>query len=294
MRISIILASAAIFLSSSAVLPAADSVTIPNCLLRLDAEATVPAQEEGVVTKIPVREGQQVAVGELLAQIDDAIPLMQYKVAEYKLKVAEKQASDNVDVRFATAAAAVALAVCEQDADSNQRVPGVIPQATVREHLLEHRKMILSIEKAEKDRKVAELQAEVARAELQAAEVNLKHRLVTAPLDGLVTELTRHEGEWVQRGEPIMRVLRMDRLRVEGFLNAKEYRQPEVQGRPVTVVVKLAGDRTETFAGKIVYVKPSIEAGGEFQVRAEVQNRRENGVWVLIPGMNADMTIQLK
>jgi multidrug efflux pump subunit AcrA (membrane-fusion protein) len=272
---------------------AADTISIPNCLLALDAEATVPAQEAGVLTKIPVREGQQVAAGELLAQIDDAIPRMRKEVAKFKLDVANKQAADDVDVQYATAAAAVAWADYEQAVDANNKVTGTVPQAAVREKLLDHRKMELSIVKAKKDMEVAALQAQVAGAELRAAEVDLQHRKVTAPLDAVVVELTRHEGEWAAMGDPIMRLVRIDRLRVEGFVNVKDYKASQIQGRPVSVVVKFAG-QTETFPGKIVYVKPLIEAGGEFLVRAEVQNRQENGAWVLSPGLNAEMTIQLK
>ena len=43
----------------------------------------------------------------------------------------------------------------------------------------------------------------------------------------------------------------------------------------MSVAVTLARGQTETFPGKIVYVKPLVEAGGEFLVRAEVQNRKE-------------------
>jgi hypothetical protein len=43
-----------------------------------------------------------------------------------------------------------------------------------------------------------------------------------------------------------------------------------------------------------VFVNPLIRTGGSFQVRAEVENRKENGFWVLSPGMPATMTIQLK
>ena len=294
MRSLVFLLNVALFLSMSAALDAAEVVKVPNCLLALDAEATVPAQEAGVITKIPVREGQQVAVGDLLVQIDDAIALMQREVAEYKLEVAKKQAADDVDVRFATAAADVAEAEYQLAVEANKRVPGTVPQARVRELLLEHRKMVLSIEKARKDRAVAALEANVAEAELRAADVNLKHRRVIAPLDAVVVELSRHEGEWAQAGEPLMRLVRIDRLRVEGFLNTKNHRHSEIQGRPVTVSVELAHGKTETFPGKIVYVKPLVEAGGEFLIRAEVENRKDKDIWLLSPGISAEMTIQLK
>jgi len=273
---------------------AAESVTLSNCLLALDEEAQVPAQEAGMLTKILVREGQQVATGELLAQSDDAIPKMQHAVAQFKLKVAEREAQDDVNIRYASAAADVAKADYLQAEEANKKVPGTVPQAEVRQRLLKWREMELSIEKAQKDMAVAALQAKVADAEVQAAAVNLARRRLTAPLDAVVVELTKHEGEWAQAGDPVMRVVRIDRLRVEGFLNAKDYRLAELQNRPVSVAVKLARGQTETFPGKIVYVKPMVEAGGEFLVRAEVQNRKQNGAWVLSPGLNAEMTIELK
>ena len=284
-----------LFLSAVSALRAADnSVTLPNCLLSMVDEAEVPAQEAGVLVKIPVREGQQVTKDELLAQIEDTLPRMQYAVAAYKLKVAQKEANDDIEKRFAIAGAEVAKADYDQAIDSNRKVQGAVPLADVRRRLLEHRKMVLSIEAAEKKLTVAALQVQVSEAELQAAEAKLKQYRLTAPLDAVVVELSRHEGEWVQPGDPVMRLVRLDRLRVEGFLNIKNHSPAEIQDRPVRVTVPLAGGRRETIAGKIVYVKQLVEAGGEFLVRAEIDNRKQNGVWVLIPGQSAEMTIQLQ
>ncbi len=273
---------------------AAETITLPNCLLSLDAEVLMPAQEAGVLTKIPVREGQQVSKGDLLAQIDDTLPRLQQNVAINKLKAALREAEDDVSVRYSTAAAKVAEADYLQAMEANKKVQGVVPQAEVRRLLLKQREMELSIEKSQKERDVAGLQAKVNEAELAAAAANLERRRLVAPLDAVVIELSHHEGEWVQPGDPVMRLVRVDLLRVEGFLNVKNYRPSQIQGRPVEVVVSLARGKQETFPGKIVYVKPLIEAGGEFLIRAEVQNRQENGFWILSPGLKAEMTIQLK
>jgi multidrug efflux pump subunit AcrA (membrane-fusion protein) len=272
---------------------AAATVTIQNCELKPDDEAQIPAQEAGVLTKILVREGEQAAAGQLLAQIDDAIPRAQQDVAKYKLDVAKKQAEDDVDVRFATAAAAVAKADYDQAMDANKSLDHTVPQAEVRRRLLDWHKMILSIEKAKKDLAVAALQAKVAQADLDAAAANVERRRIVAPLDAVVVEFSRHLGEWVQIGEPVMRLVRLDRLRVNGVLDPKDYRPSEIQDRPVRVTVTIPHVGRQTFSGKIVYVDPVIE-GGSFQLRAEVENRKQDGVWILNPGMNADMTIELK
>ncbi len=120
----------------------------------------------------------------------------------------------------------------------------------MRQQLLEQRKMELSIEKAEKDMDVAGLQARVSQAELDAAAANVEHRRMTSPLDAVVVELSSHEGEWVQAGDPMMRLMRIDLLRVEGLLDAKNYRFSEIQGRPVQVTVTSPTDNARRFPAR--------------------------------------------
>lgn len=271
-----------------------DSVTVPNCLLSMNEEAEVPAQEAGVLIKIPVREGQAVAKGETLAQIDDALAKMQYNIAYYKLKAAEKEAADDIGIRYAEAAAKVAKAEYDQARDANNKFPGTVPLAEERRLLLKHREMVLSIEKSQKEMALAALQVKVSEAELKAAEAKLEHYHATSPLDAVVVEFSRHEGEWVQPGDPLMRLVRVDRLRAEGYVSASNYSAAEIKGRPVNVIVTLARGRKETFPGKIVYVKPLIEAGGQFLVRAEVDNRKQGDIWLLSPGLSAEMIIKLR
>ena len=89
-------------------LRAADTAVISTCTLVPDEEAEIPAQEAGVLTKILVREGEQVSGKQLLAQIDDIIPRTQRDVADFKRQAATKKSEDDVDIRFAQAAAEVA------------------------------------------------------------------------------------------------------------------------------------------------------------------------------------------
>jgi macrolide-specific efflux system membrane fusion protein len=284
-----LLASAAVSLGN-----AAEGVRLPDCLISLEEEVLVPAQEPGVLKELPVREGQQVKKGDLLAQIDDMIPQAQTEVAKAKLQAAQAEAASDVAWRYAKAAAASAHADYELYMTANSRVEGAVPQARIRELLLKAREMDLTIEKAEKDRLVAAYQAQVAEAELKAAEANRNHRRVSSVLDGEVVELSRHVGEWVQAGDPLMRLVRLDKLRIQGPVNAKNYLPSELRDRPVSISVELAHGKKETFSGRIVFVNDLVATGGEYQVRAEVDNRKDHGAWVLRPGLLAEMNIQLK
>jgi hypothetical protein len=77
------------------------------------------------------------------------------------------------------------------------------------------------------------------------------------------------------------------------LLKAAEFEHGEIDGRTVSVDVELARGRKEQFDGRVVYVSPEVDSGGQYTVWAEVTNRQDNGRWLLKPGLNATMTIHL-
>ena len=85
-----------------------------------------------------------------------------------------------------------------------------------------------------------------------------------------------------------------DRLRVDGFVSGNDYAASEIANRPVTIEIELARGRKEAFQGRVVFVNPLVQAGNRFRVSAEVQNRQEEGQWLLNPRSTATMTIHLQ
>jgi multidrug efflux pump subunit AcrA (membrane-fusion protein) len=293
MRLSIVIGSIA-WLIAPLFAHAAETIKVENCTISLDEELMVPAQEAGVLRQLPVHDGQHVKVGELLAQIDDLIPQRQKDVAENKLKAANEEANSTVGIDYATSAYKVAKVDYDQDLAANKQMLGSVTQFKERQDYLKMEEMRLSIRKAEKDHNVALAQSGVAEAELKAADANIEHRRITSVLDAEVMECKRHVGEWVAAGDPLMRLVRLNRLRVQGDVLARDFRPSEIANRPVTVTVELARGEKITLPGKVVWVSPIVEQGGTFSVRAIVENRQENGFWVVCPGLDASMNIQLK
>ena len=272
----------------------ADAVTLSHCLISVSEEAQVPAKESGQLTKITVKDGDQVGKDQLLAQIDDAHSRMEYRAAERKYVAAKVLSENDINVQYSQAAADVAEAQVLTGEEANRRVRGSVTESQMREWRLMHRKFLLEIKQARFKMQTDAMEAEVRKAEKDATHESIDRRQINASLDGVVVDLKHHEGEWVQPGDTVLRILRVDRLRIEGFLKAAEYDPVELANRPVTVTVTLAHDRQEKFQGKVIFVNPMVEAGGEFRVRVEVLNRKENEFWLLRPGQTAEMTIHLK
>ena len=121
--------------------------------------------------------------------------------------MAKEKAGDDINVRYAMAAADVAKAEYEVNADANRRVPGSVPETEINRLLLKCKETTLAIDKAKLDMRVAGHEAEVAQAEADAAQENINRRQINSPLDGVVVELHRHLGEWVQPGDQVLHIV---------------------------------------------------------------------------------------
>lgn len=262
---------------------------IDRCLVTLINDVPLSSQEPGTITEIKVEEGDHVAKDDLLARVDDTLARTREEVAMYKLDVAKKEADNDINVRYSDAAAQVASAEVERAKETNRKHPNTVPLSDQQRLWLQYRQAVLGKEQAEHELGIAKVQINVQQAELKAAQEDVRRRQIIAPFEGVIVDRYREVAEWVQAGEPILRLVRMDKLWVEGWVDARQVNQVEVEGQPVTVVVN-----NVPFQGKVVFASPIIEAGSRFQVKAEVENRQQGGFWLLQPGWDTQMTIQLK
>lgn len=118
------------------------------------------------------------------------------------------------------------------------------------------------------------------------AKENLERHQIRSPLTGLVVERLRYAGEWVEAGDPVLRVVRLDSLFTEGYV-ASNLVDRSFRGHEVTVT----GDTRQgpvRVTGKIVFVSPETDpVNGQVQVRAEIDNTNLR----LRPGQRVGMVI---
>jgi multidrug efflux pump subunit AcrA (membrane-fusion protein) len=269
---------------------------LDGCRIELIGEndIRIPAQEAGVLLEMPLTEGSRVAKGDLLAVVDDREAQAAVKVAQYTLQSAVQRANETIEIRYAQKAEDVAKVDVEQDLKANRDHPGAIPEIEIRRKKLDLERSTLQIEKAQKDQILARLEAKTKKAELEATEMALERRTILAPFDGEVVDTYRHRSEWVNPGDPILKLVRFDMLHVQGFVNANQYDRSDVQGKPVTVMITRARGREISMQGRIVYVDQMVGSKGDYRVRAEVKNKREGDNWLIEPGRYVRMTIHLK
>ncbi|HTN76455.1 MAG TPA: HlyD family efflux transporter periplasmic adaptor subunit [Pirellulaceae bacterium] len=270
------------------------TATITHCLVSAMDDVQVPAQESGLLAEVLAVDGALIKKDDLIAQIDDRQSKLERYAAQMEREAALAKASDDIEVRFSEASLEVAQAELASNEKINATTPGLVPITEIRRLKLTKKRAELQIDKTKLDLSVAKMTAEVHEAAVKAAEQSILRRKIVAPMDGVVLARLKQTGEWVNAGEPVLRLMRMDRLRVEGLLNAADVNPSELYQQPVIVEVELAHGRRAQFQGQVTYISPLVTAGNKYRVRAEVVNRAENEQWLLRPGMSAVTTISLK
>ena len=136
-------------------------------------------------------------------------------------------------------------------------------------------------------------EARFEEAKVEESRVRIRRHSIRTEFDGYVIKKFRDAGEWVQAGEKVLRVARMDRLYVQGNISSKKLNPFEVADKPVTVTLQLARGKETTFEGKIVSIGLEKQGSDLFMVKAEVENRPQEGFWTLLPGSQVKMRIHL-
>lgn len=271
----------------------AGKAVLPRCLVELIDEAELPAQEAGRLVAIEGEEGLVVEKDAVIARIDDEQSRSELLVAEKEEEVARVQAESDIEEQVALKAAKLAMAEYEQVIEANTKAAGAKTEAEKRIKLFQYEKARLQYLKAQQDRSIAKTTVEARVAQVKQAQTNVKRREIVAPLSGEIAKVYLHLGEWAAPGAPVLRIVRLDRLRVKGFIDPKQFAPSEVVNRTVSFETELARGRKERFTGKITYVNFEIEPTGLVSIWAEVINRKEAEQWLLRPGTTGELTIDI-
>jgi multidrug efflux pump subunit AcrA (membrane-fusion protein) len=145
----------------------------------------------------------------------------------------------------------------------------------------------IQLDQAIADQKIAQLQNELQQQQLAIAELAVRQHGIFAPIEGVVVERIRGTGEWVQRGDTVVRVVRLNQLRAEGFVDAAEIATLR-SSRTVSVITAQGDSESTSRSGKIVFISPEIDpVNNEVRFWVEFQNPKQD----ILPGMRVSVQV---
>jgi HlyD family secretion protein len=262
-----------------------------NCSVKFIDDILLPAKETGVIKSLSVREGDLVPAGKIVGEIDDELYREMYKQAELRYKMALDVAQDGT----AKLAAEKKERVASIEAEKIVRLAASGSKSDSEKLMAEYSQQLAQLEiiKAELEMKKAKGEAELELARMKEVEIRIGRHILQSDFDAYVIEIFKKPQEYVNVGEEVLRIARMDTLWVQGIVDTKLLNPYEAMNRPVTVTVQLARGETTTFEGKIVNVALERQSSQHYMVKAEIKNRPVEGHWVLQPFSEVLMRIHL-
>ncbi len=257
-----------------------------------DQQTDVAPQTSGKVVAVGVDIGSYVRRGQMLVRLDDAelkLRVDQAAAQVAQAKAAVRQAEERIGLRSGQAfdpnrvaevqGAKVNLELAEKNL---RRAEKLIESGDVSRSFYDDARARRDQLKEQYDVAVAQARqnyagVDVARtnvanaqAQLALARKNLQYAIISAPIDGYVSERVADLGEYVSPQQKVVTLVRTNPLRIR--IDIPEQAIPEVKvGQSVSITTSAWPDKN--FSGRVARIAPNVTAASRtLTVEAEIDN----------------------
>jgi multidrug efflux pump subunit AcrA (membrane-fusion protein) len=267
--------------------PPSRELLLDSAILKTIESTSVSAQVTGLLGTLSVKEGSKVKSDQEIGRVLDGLVRLQMEKARVSYDVAKKKQKSEIDKELASKNRAVAENEYQRAVDANKQVKDVYPLNELDRLKLLFDRAVLESDRALHQQEMAALEVSLAEIEYkQSLELLQRHRIL-APCDGVVVSVERRVGEWLEPGTVLLKIVRTDRLRIEGFLQAIDA-APELIGSIAHVTLEGIEPPIETKA-ELVFISPDANPlNSQVRVYLEVDNSQG----LLRPGLRPKTVIQ--
>ena len=261
------------------------SIEIEAAQLQLITNVEVASRAAGAIEKVSVKEGDKVSAGDSLVKLDDEEACATAKSARSELEISQEETKNEVDEKYAKASMEVSGKVYQRSLNATKQYAKSVSKTELERLKLEYERAKLSGEQAEMKSAINELKVDQMKAQLDLACVQLKNREIQSPVSGTVVQVYRQNGEWVQPGQPVARIIDLTKLRVSCRCYLEDASPDEIDEEATFIY------EDKEYKAAVVFASPEIDPDlQDFSVWAEV----ENPDGTLKPGMSGNIVLQKK
>ena len=299
-----------------------ETVSVGDELARLD-DRKMKLEQDLAQTRLEIaNENARSGLAAELAEKKLAQEMQLAKEHEFKKQIADRKAENDVSVQASKKAELVAENELKRATEARRQFVDSVSQSEIDNLRLSYERTVLETKQAEFERvidglqaeaeaeaanshqlgvdrytlelaqakveqRVQELQAQLQTHQLKLAELASSMQVIQSPIDGVVVERYRNLGDWVKAGEPVIRVIRLDRLRAEGFITADQLDHVAVDQK-VQLTIERSEKNTVQREGVVKFISRELEpVSGEIRFWVEFDNASLD----VLPGMRLSLSV---
>jgi multidrug resistance efflux pump len=268
----------------------ADHFDIGDATVQFIAEIEVPALSSGQLAIVNARAYQVIDANAIIAELDPTTLKERLHVAEMRRQLLANKLQSNLAEKIADATLREAKYRYESNSNISISSPGTVSKMELNRSQVAYQLAELELQQVNERKEDFGLELSIQTAEVAAVERLIDQLRVANPVDGVVLKVEREAGEWVNAGETVATVARMDRLQIPILISETQLLQRYAKGTSVAVHWDENGTQ-HSLRGRIDSVDPQFRSKNEYRVFVEVENRRLPEGWLLAPGRRVTVTV---
>jgi len=263
-----------------------DSMALKNPILKPTQTISVAAGVAGIIDSMLVSEGDEVSIGQSLVRVRCDEAILNREKAQFAFETASAKATRDVDVRLAKKSAEVAEQELARTLKANLLAADTYPPNEVDRYRLMFERSKIEVERYKLDQQLSLIAKKQSEVELKQTQQLIDRHLISSTAQAMVVSVEKHAGEWVDPSTKMLELMSINRLRVEGFVDANDALGIE-KGASANVIVSVAKS-PRSVSGRVTFVSPTANpANGQIRVYIEIENQGLQ----FRPGMAASATI---
>ena len=224
-------------------------------------ETTISAEQNGVLLKFDVDEGDEVALGREIGLIDTTQIWLKILQARATKDVYQSQKPD-MEAQIAATRQQLAKARQEQQRYKELVADGAAPgkmfddaasQVQVLQKQLDAQVSALSTSTRALDKQMAAADVQVSQLQDQLQKCH-----VVSPVKGTVLEKYVERGEFVQAGKPLLKLADTQQMFIRAYVTSAQLQQVKV-GQRVKVMADYGGGQKKDYDGVVTWISSSSE-----------------------------------
>lgn len=265
------------------------TIIVNSAVVYFPDDSTVAAQADGIIVKMFVDDGNMVKTDFPLLDIDARTAAAEVEMAKKEMEAALLKAKNESNLEYSKKA----LEVAKKDVQISEKLVGKGAEGfdVFEKKQLERDKAFFQVNVSEMEKERDAADHSVKQAKHGASLIQMELRKILAQRAGMVTEITKRQGDWVRAGEPILRLTSLDRIRIKGI--AEVFDAPHLLlNAPARVSINFAPGKSESIEGTVTFVSPRATAAGKYQIYVDLPNRlTPDGQFLFREGMTATVEV---
>ena len=241
-------------LASSSAVAAGISADVSNCLVKPRRVVQLGSPVFGALANVYVDRGDAVKKDQVLARLNTTVEETQVALDRYRANNTTQVEASNIDLGWN-----------RRELDRRRQLAGnMFSKANdIDEYVTKVEQDQIAIRKAQADLETARLEAARSDAQLQL-------KILTSPLNGVVTEVKLSPGEFIYEQTPIMTLAEIDPLNIDLVVPAEAYRSVKIG---TIGEVHLNPPVDATLPARVDAIDPVIDAASDtFRIRLVLPN----------------------